>query len=81
MGSPLFIPDGLAGADIPLGSRIIYVCDAFHAMTTDRAYRPAMGEEVALKELQRCAGKQFDPVVVEEFSRALEESRPRLRAA
>jgi diguanylate cyclase (GGDEF)-like protein len=73
-------PDGLARDGIPLGSRIIYVCDAFHAMTTDRAYRPAMDEEAALAELQRCAGAQFDPQVVREFRVALAESR-RLQAA
>ncbi len=74
-------PDGLAGEAIPLGSRIIYVCDAFHAMTTDRSYRAAMDEEAALDELRRCAGTQFDPVVVEEFCLALEEPRRRLQAA
>ena len=74
-------PDGMAGDEIPLGSRIIYVCDAFHAMTTDRTYRPAMDEEAALAELQRCAGTQFDPVVVEQFCLALSETRRSLRAA
>jgi two-component system, cell cycle response regulator len=74
-------PDGIAGEQIPLGSRIIYVCDAFHAMTTDRPYREAMDEEAALDELRRCAGTQFDPQVVDQFCLALAESRPRLRAA
>jgi diguanylate cyclase (GGDEF)-like protein len=74
-------PDGLAGEQIPLGSRIISVCDAFHAMTTDRTYRPAVAEEAAVAELRRCAGTQFDPQVVELFCAALAESRPALRAA
>jgi diguanylate cyclase (GGDEF)-like protein len=60
-------PDGLAGDNIPLGSRIIAVCDAYHAMTSDRAYRPAIGTDAALQQLQRHAGTQFDTTVVEAF--------------
>jgi diguanylate cyclase (GGDEF)-like protein/putative nucleotidyltransferase with HDIG domain len=60
-------PDGLRGAAIPLGARIIAVCDAFDAMTHDRAYRAAIPEFAALAELQRCAGSQFDPEVVAAF--------------
>jgi two-component system, cell cycle response regulator len=60
-------PDGLAGDDIPLGSRIIAVCDAYHAMTADRAYRPGIGIDAALQELRRHAGTQFDTTVVEAF--------------
>ena len=60
-------PDGLAGSEIPLGARIVAVCDAFDAMTTDRSHRPAMSAAAALLELRRCAGSQFDPVVVESF--------------
>ena len=60
-------PDRLAGTDIPLGSRIIAICDAFDAMTSDRAYRAAMSPEAAIAELRNCAGTQFDPVVVEAF--------------
>jgi diguanylate cyclase (GGDEF)-like protein/putative nucleotidyltransferase with HDIG domain len=60
-------PDGLAGDDIPLASRILLVADAFDAMTTDRAYRPAMSHEDALVELQRNAGRQFDPRCVMAF--------------
>jgi HD-GYP domain-containing protein (c-di-GMP phosphodiesterase class II) len=74
-------PDGLTGEQIPLGSRIIYVCDAFHAMTNDRAYRPAVDEETALAELRRCAGTQFDPEAVERFCSTLAEGRRRLQAA
>jgi diguanylate cyclase (GGDEF)-like protein len=74
-------PDGLAGEKIPLGSRIIYVCDAFDAMTTDRAYCPAMDEEAALAELRRCAGTQFDAAVVEQFCSVIRESPPAQQAA
>jgi diguanylate cyclase (GGDEF)-like protein/putative nucleotidyltransferase with HDIG domain len=58
-------PDGLAGEEIPLGSRIILVCDALHAMTSDRPYRKAMSLKRAVAELRRHAGTQFDPAVVE----------------
>ena len=62
-------PDRLAGESIPLGARIITVCDSYHAMTSDRTYRKALSAEVALTELCACAGSQFDPVVVEAFLR------------
>jgi HD-GYP domain-containing protein (c-di-GMP phosphodiesterase class II) len=74
-------PDGLTGQRIPLGSRIIAVCDAFHAMTTDRPYREAMDEDAAIAELRRCAGTQFDPAVVDHFCSALSEARDALQAA
>jgi HD-GYP domain-containing protein (c-di-GMP phosphodiesterase class II) len=57
-------PDGLAGEAIPLGSRIILACDAYHAMTSDRPYRAGMAHEHAVAELVRCAGSQFDPRIV-----------------
>src|SRR5215204_4682938 len=57
-------PDRLPGPEIPLGARIIFVVDAFDAMTSDRVYRGRLGQEDALAELQRCAGTQFDPAVV-----------------
>jgi HD-GYP domain-containing protein (c-di-GMP phosphodiesterase class II) len=57
-------PDGLKGAEIPLASRIVLVCDAYHAMTSDRPYREAMPIEDARAELVRHAGTQFDPVIV-----------------
>ena len=60
-------PDGLSGEQIPLASRIIFVCDAFHAITSDRPYEPAQSVESALAELSRCAGSQFDPAVVAAF--------------
>ena len=60
-------PDGLAGEAIPLGARIVAVCDSFHAMTTDRSYRKAMSQEVACAELRAGAGTQFDPEIVAAF--------------
>jgi len=57
-------PDGLRAEEIPLGSRVIAVCDAFHAMTEDRVYRKAMSQEGAIAEIERCAGTQFDPTCV-----------------
>lgn len=57
-------PDGLRGEDIPLAARIVFVCDAFEAMTSDRPYRTALDHASALAELQACAGTQFDPGVV-----------------
>jgi two-component system cell cycle response regulator len=65
-------PDRLAGDDIPLGARIVAVCDAFHAMTTDRPYRRAMPVSAAILELRRCAGMQFDPDVVRAFCDAVD---------
>jgi diguanylate cyclase (GGDEF)-like protein len=64
-------PDGIAGEDIPLGARIISVCDAYHAMVSNRAYRPARSSDEAIAELRRCAGSQFDPVVVQAFCEAV----------
>jgi HD-GYP domain-containing protein (c-di-GMP phosphodiesterase class II) len=57
-------PDGLAGEAIPLAARIVSACDAWNAMQTDRAYRQALPFEVAIDELHRNAGTQFDPRVV-----------------
>ena len=64
-------PDGLAGEDIPLASRMLLVTDAFDAMTTDRPYRKAMPVEAAIEELKLNSGGQFDPAVVEAFLRIL----------
>jgi len=64
-------PDGLAAEQIPLGSRIIAVADAFQAMTENRPYRPALTFDQAVAQLQAGSGTQFDPLVVEAFVRAL----------
>jgi len=60
-------PDGLVREEIPLGARIVAVCDAYHAMITDRPYRLGRSPREALEELERCAGGQFDPAVVAAF--------------
>jgi len=65
-------PDGLAGDDIPIASRILLVTDAFDAMTTDRPYRKAMPVNTAIEELKRNTGSQFDPMIVEAFLRVLD---------
>jgi HD-GYP domain-containing protein (c-di-GMP phosphodiesterase class II) len=64
-------PDGLAGEDIPLVARIVRACDAYSAMTTDRSYRKARPVEEAVEELRRCAGTDFDPVVVEALAESV----------
>lgn len=73
-------PDRLAGEAIPIESRIVAVCDAFNAMTTDRPYHSAVSRNDALDELRRGAGTQFDPKVVDAFvglvSPSLDRSSP-----
>ena len=64
-------PDGLAGVEIPLGARIIAVCDSFDAMISNRPYAPAKTIDDALAELRRCAGTQFDPSIVPVFAQVL----------
>jgi two-component system cell cycle response regulator len=66
-------PDGLAGHSIPLGARIVAVCDAFAAMRSSRPHRPARSPAEALAELERQAGAQFDPAVVAAFRAAVRE--------
>ncbi|HET9243310.1 MAG TPA: diguanylate cyclase [Gaiella sp.] len=66
-------PDGRAADDIPLEARIIFACDAFHAMTTDRPYREALPVEEAFRRLREAAGTQFDPRVVEVCARVLKQ--------
>jgi two-component system cell cycle response regulator len=73
-------PDRLAAKAIPLGARVIAVCDAWDAMTTDRPYKRAMTRSSALIELERCAGTQFDPDVVAVFREVVQE-RMRARRA
>ena len=72
-------PHGLAGAEIPLEARILAVADAYEAMTADRAYRAALGHDVAQEELRAGAGSQFDPEVVEAFLAVLAPRAPRAR--
>ena len=57
-------PNAIAGDMIPLGARIIFVADAYDAMTSDRVYRDRLSDEDALDELERCSGSQFDPEIV-----------------
>jgi diguanylate cyclase (GGDEF)-like protein len=77
-------PDGLAGEEIPFGSRVILVADAYDAMTSERTYRPASTATEALAEIRRRAGVQFDPDVVSALERCvvrgLEEPGPHLHA-
>jgi HD-GYP domain-containing protein (c-di-GMP phosphodiesterase class II) len=65
-------PDGIAGEAVPLGARIIAVCDAYDAMITTRPYRTGMSGAAAMAELRRCSGSQFDPRVVQAFIRVIE---------
>jgi diguanylate cyclase (GGDEF)-like protein len=64
-------PDRLRGEEIPVESRIIMACDAFHAMTTDRPYREALGGDEARRRLESASGSQFDPEVVDALLRVL----------
>lgn len=66
-------PDALSGDEIPLGSRIIAVCDAYSAMVSDRAYRPGMPVAQAIAELRRCSGTQFHAEIVDAFCAMLEQ--------
>ncbi len=65
-------PDGLAGDAIPLESRIVLACDAFHAMSSDRPYRRSLGVEEARRRLLEASGTQFDPRVVDALMRVLD---------
>jgi diguanylate cyclase (GGDEF)-like protein len=64
-------PDALAGVEIPLGARIIAICDAFDAMIADRPYSAPKTVDEAIAELYRCAGSQFDPAIVPLFEQVL----------
>ncbi|TMK73503.1 MAG: diguanylate cyclase [Actinobacteria bacterium] len=65
-------PNGLRGEQIPLGARIIFVADAYDAITSDRVYSPRRSPETGLTELRRCAGSQFDPTIVAAFAEDVE---------
>jgi diguanylate cyclase (GGDEF)-like protein len=66
-------PDGLAGEDIPLASRIVLTCDAYNALVSDRPYRKRLSDATAEAELRRCSGTQFDPRVVEALLECIRE--------
>lgn len=68
-------PLGLAREEIPLSARILAVVDSYDAMTSDRVYRQALSDEQARAELQRCAGSQYDPEVVQAFLNVLDEQK------
>jgi HD-GYP domain-containing protein (c-di-GMP phosphodiesterase class II) len=68
-------PLGLKGEEIPMMARILSVADAYDAMTSSRAYRRALEHSVALAEIARCTGSQFDPTVVDAFVAAVEKYR------
>ncbi len=70
-------PDGLAGQDIPLAARIVFCCDSYDAMTTDRPYRKGVSHARAVAELWAGAGSQFDPTVVAAVARVLFARRGR----
>ncbi len=74
-------PDGLKGEQIPLAARIVFVCDAYNAMTTDRPYRRALSTEAALEELKANAGTQFDPTIVAALLEVVQDAQPESRAA
>jgi HD-GYP domain-containing protein (c-di-GMP phosphodiesterase class II) len=71
-------PHQLKGEEIPLGARIIFVCDSWHAMTSDRPYRQALPDEEALRRLRAGAGSQFDPAVVEAFCELMQQEHDEL---
>lgn len=74
-------PSRLRGAEIPLGSRLIAVADSYDALTTNRPYRSARSHAEAVAELQRCAGTQFDPRVVNAFCSAIGHTREMAQSA
>jgi response regulator RpfG family c-di-GMP phosphodiesterase len=72
-------PRGLSGQNIPLVGRIVAIADAYDAMTSDRAYRRALTHEVAIGEIDRCAGTQFDPELATAFLKLMEAWRHEMR--
>ena len=73
-------PNGLKGDEIAEEARIIFVADAFEAMTSDRPYRKGMEVSAAVEELRACAGTQFDPRMVEALADLVEHDRLRVLA-
>jgi HD-GYP domain-containing protein (c-di-GMP phosphodiesterase class II) len=74
-------PDGLKGESIPLGARIISVCDSYQAMTEERPYRHAFPRDVAIEEIKRASGSQFDPKVVQAFLQVLAQEAAEAKPA
>ncbi len=74
-------PLGLQGNDVPIIARIIAIADTYDAMTSDRAYRRSLPHEVAVTEIERCSGSQFDPEVSATFCKHLDDYREEKRAA
>jgi HD-GYP domain-containing protein (c-di-GMP phosphodiesterase class II) len=74
-------PDQLMGEQISIAARIVFACDAYNAMTTDRPYRSAMSPEEAVAELVANAGTQFDPAVVVALVTVIERGAPVSHAA
>ena len=73
--SGLGYPLGLKGNEVPLVARIISVADTYDAMTSDRAYRKALTHEIAISEINRCGGTQFDPELADSFLTSIDEFR------
>ena len=73
-------PDGIAGEEIPLASRVVFACDAWDAMTSKRPYQSPLAPARALGELRRCSGTQFDPMVVDALSQVLSTGEMPARA-
>ena len=68
-------PLGMKGQEIPIIARIISVADTYDAMTSDRSYRRALPHQVALTEIKRCSGSQFDPDLADGFSKCIQVHR------
>ena len=66
-------PDGLSGADIPLGARIVKICDVFDALTTDRSYRKKIPTQDALAYMRAESGAHFDPTLAPIFIQLIED--------
>jgi HD-GYP domain-containing protein (c-di-GMP phosphodiesterase class II) len=73
-------PDGLKGTEIPLASRVVFACDAFNAMTSDRPYREAISQEAAIAELHENSGSQFDPQIIVALTRVVAQMQPTIPA-
>ena len=72
-------PRGLSGHAIPVVGRMVDIADAYDAMTSDRAYRRALPHDVAIGEIERCAGSQFDPELAELFVAVMDRHRADMR--